>query len=181
MKLNATELRASLATLALVIIAITLVMGVALYGPVSPTGAPLFGGPYSPQRLTNVHEGVSELAWSPDASRLALVATVAEEAVDNEGDDLRAAVHGDDDVLRLAGLDGAFVAVPGRFAATVVERDLERAGVGGGDEDAFAGFVAAVEDGLAGLERVELEPEVEAEAGARVPATVVGALGVAEV
>ncbi len=54
MKLNATELRASLATLALVIIAITLVMGVALYGPVSPTGAPLFGGPYSPQRLTNV-------------------------------------------------------------------------------------------------------------------------------
>jgi hypothetical protein len=43
---------------------------------------------------------------------VALLAAVAKDAVHDEGDDLRAAVHGDDDVLRLTGLDRALVAVP---------------------------------------------------------------------
>ena len=54
----------------------------------------------------------AKVGTEPAPAELAFLAAISKEAVDDEGDDLRAAVHGDDDVLRLAHLDRALVAVP---------------------------------------------------------------------
>ena len=108
----------------------------------------------------------TERRAEPAPTELPFVTAVAEDAIDEEGDDLRPAVHGDDDMLGFAGKNGAGVALPTRFLTTVVERQAERAGCGGRNQDASAGAVATVEQGLAGNERVEREPDIEAEARA---------------
>jgi len=71
--------------------------------------------------------GRTQIGTEATPAELPLFAAVAQRAVDHEGDDLRAAVDGDDGVMGLAGCQQVPVAGPGALGAAVVERDAQRA------------------------------------------------------
>ena len=75
--------------------------------------------------------GLAQIAAEAAPAELPKVAAVAEPAVDDETDDLGAAVDDDGEMVALARGQTVRVAVPACLAATVVERDFYCGTVGG--------------------------------------------------
>ena len=100
----------------------------------------------------------------PPPAELPEVAAVAEQAVDDERDDLRPAVDDDHQVVQLARLEQARVAVPAAFGAAVVEHDLHRAAGGGLQAESLSPpRVRLSSSTWPGAERVEAQPQTSTE------------------
>ena len=108
---------------------------------------------------TGLTEGMSKLCELRAAVRIPevttktppaelAVTTLAQHAIDHEGNYLRPAVNDDRDVMRFAGLDLASIALPGCGQTDVTHGEFQGAVRVRGDANAFILLVARVQQGV---------------------------------
>lgn len=94
---------------------------------------------------------MSQMRIEAPPAKLSVVTTVAEFAIDNEGDDFGTGIHNGCEVVCLAGLDQVGVAIPSAFGSAIVEDDFDGVSWGGLQSKSLAVFEAVVEEDLMGV------------------------------
>ena len=117
---------------------------------------------------------VAEVFGEASPAVLAIRAAVAEFSIYDERDDVRTAIDDCGDVMSLADLDEADIAIPTILGATIMEDDRDGAAIGDDKREALPFAGAGIEDHPTCFERIELQGEIDGEAGAELFRSLIG-------